>query len=195
MPFGATQFATSGGNMSNLPSVPELDFIPENGQWIEPDKADEGLNVKFYKNPVTGEDHIEIRNPGDERTVHDTTATDYYKMRFRRAWDNYQAQLDNYAGQIRIETVSWIDPGTMTDMKRYGIHTLEQLSQMSDSSISQTNMIGLMSFREKALKHLADQQKSSEYDELKATNADLMKRLEALEQTNKKGPGRPRKAV
>ena len=61
----------------------------------------------------------------------------------------------------------------MKDMKRYGIHTVEQLSQMSDSSISQTNMIGLMSFREKALKHLADQQKSSEYDELKATNAVL----------------------
>ena len=171
------------------------DNIPDNGQWMEADKQDDALNVKFYKNAVSGKDHVEIRNPGDERTVHDTTATDYYKMRFRRAWDNYQAQLDNYAGQIRLETVSWIDLGMMKDMKRYGIHTVEQLSQMSDSSISQTNMIGLMSFREKALKHLADQQKSSEYDELKATNADLMKRLEALEQTSKKGPGRPRKAV
>ena len=194
--------------MSNLPSIPEFSDIPENGQWIV-DKADDALNVKFYKYAITGEDHIEIRIPGDERTVHDTTATDYHKMRFRRAWDNYQAQLDNYAGQIRLETVSWIDLGMMKDMTRFGIHTVEQLSQMSDSSISQTNMIGLMSFREKALKHLADQQKSSEYDELKATNADLMRRLEALEQSapepadrieitnvpHKKGPGRPRKAV
>ena len=182
--------------MSELPSIPTFTDLPENGQWMEPDKADEALNVKFYRNPVTGDDHIEIANPGDERTVHDTTATDFYKRRFSRQWANYQAQLDNYAGQIRLETVSWIDPGMINEMIRFGIHTVEQLSQMSDSSISQTNMIGLMSFREKAIKHLADHQKSSEYDELKATNAELMKRLEALEQApQKRGPGRPRKAV
>ena len=184
--------------MSELPSLPTWTDIPENGQWMEPDKADDALNVRFYKNAVTDEDHIEIQNPGDERTVHDTTVTDWYKMRFRRQWENYKSSLDNFAGQTRLETVNWIDPGMCKDMVRFGIHTVEQLSQMPDSAISQTNMIGLMAFREKALKHLESQHKSSEYDELKATNADLMERLEALEAKDdepKRGRGRPRKEV
>ena len=67
---------------------------------------------------------------------------------------------------------------------------------MSDSNISQTQMRGLSSFREKAIKHLADRHKSAEYDELKEQNADLVKRMEALEHApQKRGPGRPRKAV
>ena len=180
--------------MSELSSKPTLTYTAE--QWMETEKDDEGLNVKFYLNPITGEEHIEIDIPGDKSTVHDTTATDWYKARFRRQWENYQAQRDNYAGQIRLETVSWIDPGMLKEMLRFGIHTVEQLSQMSDSNISQTQMMGLSAFRERAIKHLADRQKSSEYDELLEKHSALMKRLEALEDApQKRGPGRPRKAV
>ena len=185
--------------MSELPSVPKWSDsdIPENGQWMEPDKADEALNVRFYKNAVTDLDHIEIKNPGDERTVQDTEATDWYKMRFRRQWENYQSALDNFAGQTRLETVNWVDPGMCKEMIRFGIHTVEQLSQMPDSAISQTNMIGLMALREKALSHLDSLKKSSDYDELKSTNEELLKRLEALEANDvtRPGRGRPRKAV
>ena len=185
--------------LSELPSVPKWSDsdIPENGQWMEPDKADEALNVRFYKNAVTDLDHIEIKNPGDERTVQDTEATDWYKMRFRRQWENYQSALDNFAGQTRLETVNWVDPGMCKEMIRFGIHTVEQLSQMPDSAISQTNMIGLMALREKALSHLDSLKKSSDYDELKSTNEELLKRLEALEANDvtRPGRGRPRKAV
>ena len=183
--------------MSELPEVPAFTDTPKNGQWMEPDKADEGLNVKFYKNPVTDEDHVEIQGPLDTTNVHDTLANDWYKARFRRQWDNYQSMRDNYSGQTRLETVNWIDPGMCKDMVHSGIHTVEQLAAISDSSISQTNMIGLMSFRQKAIEHLEDRKKSSEYDELKDQNAMLLQRLEALEQDSpvKKGPGRPRKVV
>ena len=176
--------------LTGLPSLTDMD------QWVDTEKEDEGLDVRFYANPITGDDHVEIATPGDKSTVHDTTANDWYKQRFRRQWENYQARLDNYAGQIRLETVSWIDPGMLKEILRFGIHTVEQLSQLSDSNISQTQMRGLSSFREKAIKHLADRHKSAEYDELKEKHDDLMKRLEALEQApQKRGPGRPRKAV
>ena len=117
---------------------------------MKAEKDDESLDVRFYKNPVTGEDHIEIVQPGDKSTVHDTPANEWYKLRFRRQWDNYQSHLDNYAGQIRLETVSWIDPGMLKEILRLGIHTVEQLSQISDSNISQTQMMGLRAFRERA---------------------------------------------
>ena len=66
-------------------------------------------------------------------------------------------------------------------MKRADIHTVEQLANMSDSSIDSTNMIGLMAFRERAKEHLAEKAKSSQYDELKAQNAELVGRIQNLE--------------
>ena len=150
--------------------------------------GDKGLHVTFYKHPVDGQDHVKIEFPGDDKTVVDELADDRYKMRFPRQWAVYKGQLEEFAGQVRIETVSWIDPGMIQDMKRANIHTVEYLAEMSDSSIDSTTMIGLMAFRQKAKEHLAERAKSSQYDKLAAQNAELMKRLENLEKGRSRKP-------
>ena len=71
----------------------------------------------------------------------------------------------------------------ITDMKRATIHTVEYLAEMSDASIDSTNMIGLTAFREKAKEYLAEKAKSSQFDALQTQNAELVKRLEKLEQS------------
>ena len=152
------------------------------------DTAEKGLHVTFYKHPVDGQDHIKIEFPLDDKMVVDELADDRYKMRFPRQWSIYKGQLEEFAGQVRIETVTWIDPGMIQDMKRANIHTVEYLAEISDSAIGSADMIGLMAFRQKAKEHLAEKAKSSQYDTLQAQNAELMKRLEKLEQ------GRGRKA-
>ena len=162
-------------------ALTEDNYDPNQGvQWI--DEGDKALGVEFYRHPVDGQDHVRITIPGDDKTRLDELATDHYKMRFKRQWRVYKGELEEFAGQVRIETVSWIDPGLLHDMKRADIHTVEQLANMSDASIDSTNMIGLMSFRAKAIEHLAAKEKSSQYDKLAAQNAELMKRLEKLEQ-------------
>ena len=174
--------------MSNLQAtlaLNEENYDPNQGvQWI--DEGDKGLHVTFYQHPVDGEDHVKIVYPGDDKSVGDFLATDPYKMRFKNQWRVYKGELEEFAGQVRIETVAWIDPGMIQDMKRADIHTVEQLANMSDSSIDSTNMIGLMSFRERAKEHLAEREKSSQYDKLAAQNTELMKRLEKLEQGGRK---------
>ena len=146
-------------------------YDPNQGvQWI--DDGDKGLHVEFYKHPVDGEDHVRIIIPGDTTTQPDYLATEHYKMRFKRQWAIYKGQLEEFSGQERIETVAWIDPGLVNDMRRADIHTIEQLANMSDASIDSTNMIGLMSFRERAKEHLAEKAKSSQYDKLAAQNAE-----------------------
>ena len=168
--------------MSDLAAITlnEDNYDPNQGvQWI--DEGDKALHVEFYKHPVDGQDHIRITIPGDNKTQPDYLATDHYKMRFKRQWRVYAGELEEFAGQIRIETVSWIDPGLLRDMKRADIHTVEQLANMSDSSIESTNMIGLMAFREKAKQHLAEKEKSSQFDTLQAQNAELMQRIQNLE--------------
>ena len=49
-------------------------------------------------------------------------------------------------------------------------------------------MLGLMAFREKAKEHLTTAEKSSQYDKLAAQNAELLKRLEKLEQGRVRKP-------
>lgn len=189
--------------MSDLPSVPNLDSFGdlENGQWLEDRRGDEALHVEFYQNPVDGLDHVKIIIPGDERTQPDFIADESYKARFPRQWAIYNGQLEEFSGQTRVETVAWIDPGTVGEMKRNRIHTVEQLANMSDSSMDQANMLFLRKFRERAKKHLEDTAASSGYDELKAQNETLAKQIEALqEQINqvavpKRGPGRPPKVA
>ena len=53
MPSGATQFATKEKRMSELSGLPSL---TDTEQWVDTEKADEGLDVRFYANPVTGDD-------------------------------------------------------------------------------------------------------------------------------------------
>ena len=165
--------------MSDLSTI-ELsqdNYDPNQGvQWI--DDGDKGLQVEFYKHPVDGQDHVRITFPGDEKSRPDFLATDHYQRRFPRQWKVYKGELEEYAGQCRIETVSWIDPGLLHDMKRADIHTVEQLANLSDASIDSTNMLGLMAFREKAKEHLRQvsgserrAEKSSQYDKLAAQNA------------------------
>ena len=170
--------------MSNLAEITltEDNYDPNQGvQWI--DAGDKGVHAEFYRHPVDGQDHIRIEFPGDTKSIPDFLATDHYKRRFPRQWRVYKGELEEFEGQIRVETVSWIDPGMVHDLKRASIHTVEYLANMSDASIDSTQMIGLMAFREKAKEHLAEKAKSSAFDSLQAQNAELVKRLEKLEQS------------
>ena len=168
------------GDLQAALSLNDDNYNPNQGvQWI--DDGDKALHVEFYKHPVDGQDHIRITIPGDDKTRPDYLATDHYKLRFKSQWRIYKGELEEFAGQERIETVAWIDPGLVHEMKRASIHTVEQLANMSDSSIDSTNMLGLMAFRERAKEHLAEKEKSSQYDELQAQNEELVQRIQNLE--------------
>ena len=176
--------------LEELPGVPPVggDIIPRNGSTVQHTAGDASLAVRFYQYAVDGTVHIEIRFPGDDRTVVDREAHDGDKQRFAAHWNAYKNQSDQFAGQTRLEMVAWIDPGSASEMKRHGIHTIEQLAGLTDDTIGQSKMMGLTVFRTKATEHVKNSQASSELDGLRA-------RIAQLEQNAAKprGPGRPRK--
>ena len=74
----------------------EGNYDPNQGvQWI--DDGDKALYVTFYKHPVDGEDHVKIVYPGDDKTVGDFLATEYYQNRFRQP----VACLQGRIGRVR----------------------------------------------------------------------------------------------
>ena len=177
-----------------------LNREPRNGELVG-DKDDSKLFVQFYLNPTDDLDHVKIMIPGDKHHQPDFIADDRHKRRFPIAWRIYKGELAQFHGQTRLETVAWIDAGNVREFKNLEIHTVEQLAGMSDGTLSTAGMMGLRRFREKAIKYLAETEKTSAYDEVKSENADLKERLGKLEammtaqstDVSKRRPGRPRK--
>ena len=151
--------------MDGLPVIDLGGRVPRNGEWIT-DPDDAKLAVRFYRNARSGKDHVEIKIPGDDKLVIDEIANDHYRRRFARQWHIYANELDAFAGQTRIETVAFLDEGTVADLKRLDVHTVEQLSGVSDNIIEQVKMPGFREIREKAKVFLEDQRKLAGFDEL-----------------------------
>ena len=186
--------------VGELPSAPSLNREYDNGEYVR--EGDEKLHVEFYLNPVDGLDHIKIMIPGDKNFMPDVLADERYQRRFQRQWKIYKGELSEFAGQTRLETVAWIDPGNVRELKYWHVHTVEQLAGVTDGAISSSGVMGLTQLREKAQSHLEEHAKTSAFDEVKNENAALKERLEKLEEAmikhnpdmpEKRKAGRPRK--
>ena len=161
--------------VDELPGAPPMQQgrEPRNAQWM-PYGHEADLQVTFYRCAQDGKDHCKVQVPGDKHLVVDDVAEDRHKTRFAREWAIYRQELDEFAGQTRVETVAWIDPATVAELKHAGIHTVEQLASVSDATISTAGMIGLLDLRRQARSHVEAKRRVAGYEPLQA-------RIEALE--------------
>lgn len=167
------------------------DGPPPNGAWM-PDVSGisnvTGLFVEFYRNTRKDKDYIKIAAPANPRTVINVPATDEYKEQYPLHWEAYKNEMDQFAGEIRLEEVNFIDPGSVTDLKNQNVHTVEQLAAVSDDAASRSKIMGLWDYRDKARDHLAVQARAAGYDELKAEYDQLRARMEVLEKAKSRAP-------
>ena len=176
----------------SLAGRPDLQNI-QNGQVIYADSAgDEALHVRFYRSPIDDLDHVEIMIPGDERLAPDFIVNESHKQRFPRQWAAYAGDGDAFAGQTRIETVNWIDPANINELKMRQIHTVEMLAAMTDDAVAASGMLGIHNFRQKAVKFVEDKQKVSRVDELEKQLAELRAQVQSQQAQPVRGRGRPR---
>ena len=178
----------------STPSVEGLSF-DDSVAWVEDQKGDESLSIRFYKSARDGLDHVEITVPGDHTFAPDFVVDERYKQRFSQQWEAYKNELDQFAGQTRLETCAWMDPGLLRDLKRNNIHTAEHLAGLSDTVIGKSIAPGLRQLRDKAVEHLAEKEKTSGYDELKAELAALRAQVATTGKEDSKTPRRGRKAA
>lgn len=147
---------------------------------------DSEIFAEFYRNPVTGKDHIRMAFPGDKHSSYDQPAKDRDKQRYARQWDDYVNQVDRFAGQTRIEELIWLDDATRNQLKALNIFTAEQLANLDDGNMHSVGM-GARSLRDKAIRHVADKQRleaadagDQEKEELKARLAEMERQIEQL---------------
>jgi len=127
---------------------------------------DTKLYVQFYSRPVLHKvksdeaqrpvyidvDHVKIIVPGDKLSIIDRMASEDDKRRFAAHWDKYKAGKGQDVIGTRLEGVAWMSRSKVEEYKYFGVHTVEQLAEASDS-VGQ-KFPGFFTDRDKAKKFL-----------------------------------------
>jgi hypothetical protein len=157
--------------------------------------GDENLLVRFFLHPKQDHDkseeegrpvfkdaeYLEIITPGNKDNIISRPASEIDRKRFPRHYAAFKARGDKIV-MDGTPLAEWpgITRSLVEELKFSHIHTVEQLLAVSDADAQKFQ--GLNAIKDKARKFL-DTAKghSAEVDALKAQNADLLARLEALE--------------
>lgn len=108
---------------------------------------DSKLYVQFYLRPVlqkalsneanrpifTDVEHVRILVPGDKLSIVDRLASDDDKRRFAEHYAKFKAGQGTEVIGTRLEVVPWMTRSKVEEYKFFGIHTVEQLAEASDS--------------------------------------------------------------
>lgn len=173
-------------------STPAMGQLPRNGSRLATGGGDDDMLVEFYFNPVTGQDHCKMSAPGETRYAEwDQPVREQDKRRFPHAWNAFCTNSDQFEGQTRLEECAWVDPGLRNVLQHNGVHTMEHLAGVKDSTIHAIGP-GVRQLRERAAQEVAAKNDASEASELRAQVAALSKQVQAL--TEAKKPRSRRKA-
>lgn len=120
----------------------EFENLPES-------ELDKRLAVKFYKKAVLNKfkskeagrqvfddvDYISILIPGDNTTKIEKKATDEDKRRFAIIWEKYQKKQSEVQNGLALALLPGLSPAQIENLHAYNIHTIEQLSGISEKAI------------------------------------------------------------
>lgn len=117
---------------------------------------------------------VEIRIPGDPRSVVDERVNDEHKRRWPAAWEAYERKQSGPVDGTPIEEFPLLTTTQVATLKHCGVHSVEQLANVSDANLSNVGPDG-MKLRERAKQHLQGP---------KETERDLRERIQKLELQN-----------
>ena len=176
--------------------------------------GDETLLVKFFLHPKQNQiktkeagrpifediPYIQIMQPGNKDSVKVAPATARDKQRFPEHYRKFVAREDQEALEgTPLREWAGVTASQCKEFEFLNILTVEQLSAVSDSNGQ--GIMGLGFLKEKAAKFIENAKLGATAEalaEMKAENASLLERLEALEAGEpapKKKRGRPAKNV
>jgi hypothetical protein len=176
-----------------------------------------GLHVEFYVDsklmgflseqagrPIHQDaEFIKIMIPGDKNTIHEREATDQDRDRFPLEYARFKNGMNEEMQAVGTPLKAWpaMSRSLVKDFAHFNVHTVEQLSNMSDTAMQAFGM-GAREYATKAKAFLAlaadsaaGEKYAVENEELKQQIANLQSQfaeLSAKVDPEKRGPGRPR---
>lgn len=161
---------------------------------------DSKLHVQFYSQPILHNaksneagrpvyidvDHIRILVPGDKLNIIERVASKDDKQRFAAHWEKYKAGRGQDVVGTRLEGVAWMTRSKVEEYKFFGIHTVEQLADASDS-VGQ-KFPSFYSDRDRAKKYLEEATgTNARVAELERQLAEMQEKMAPVAPPEKKG--------
>lgn len=122
---------------------------------------------------------VRIIIPGDTANQIETRATDSHKSKYPEAWKRYQSNESTGHVGTPIEQWPQITRSQVKEAKYYEIHTVEQMSGITDAHITRLGM-GFSDLRAKARAYLALAEDSAVATKQAAENERLQRELDDL---------------
>ena len=152
-----------------------------------------GIFVQFYTDAVelTAESekqgrpifkdmpHIRKMIPGDASTVIERVAKEHDIKQFPREWDLYKRQESTGTIGTPLEKWPQVTRAQVKEAKYFEVHTVEQLSELSDTSCQRMGM-GFFELRSKAKAYLDAAKGTAAETAQAAENQRLKDEIEAL---------------
>lgn len=189
------EFASIGGIQGGSMPAPGT-FIP--GPEVE------GAGHPVYKDV----DMVHIMIPGNKseltRRVRLTSTPDMPSdpERWPRQWAQFKAQEEQTADGLPVQEWPPLGKSQVIALKAAGIHTVEQLSGLPDSSFGSVHMLDVRKYRDLAINYLKNavsnapvQSLMAQVETLKAEMERMREANEALAANQRKAPGRPPNAL
>lgn len=153
--------------------------------------GDEGLHINFYLEAVDSPlesaekgrpvfqdmEMVEIRIPGDEKTIIKTYADDEYKYRFPDEYTAFKSNVTLPETGTPLSQWGVLSPSQIASLQAMNVRTVEQLSQMADGN---AQFMGSNELRAKAKAFLKATADTATVERQDAEMAELRAQIAAL---------------
>lgn len=123
---------------------------------------------------------IRIQVPGDRNNEIEDRATDAHKQKYPKAWAMYQNLDVEIVEGTALKEWAVITRSQAEELAYFGIHTVESLSEVSDSHLQKLGP-GYLQLRQKAADFLQSANESLKAQEWTKERDELLARIDKLE--------------
>lgn len=145
--------------------------------------------------------HIRKLVPGDATNIIERVAKDFDKQAYPKQWAAFEANATAAPIGMPLEQWPQITRGQVKELKHFNVHSVEQLSELSDSNCSRLGM-GVRELRAKALTWLnasranaAAVKQDAENAQLRTLVAEMQAQINAMAEAPNARRGRPPNAA
>jgi hypothetical protein len=128
---------------------------------------DSRMNIRFYPRATRNEpasieagrdvfderDYITIQVPGDAKSSYDAVVTREHQLRWPAQWAAYKAGATQGAGGTTLDKLPGFGVSMVATLAGIGIHTVEQLANLSDGNAG--GILGANELRKRAKAYLS----------------------------------------
>ena len=174
--FDANQVAHQGYGMASSGPTPDRMIVA-----FYPDKKLNVAKSKEQGKPVWETiDKVMIQNPGETLTIQRKPATDEEKRKWPRQWAAYVQGKEQIPDGMPVSLLFPAHPSIVETLRGYGVHTVEQLANLSGNAI-QTIGMGAQDWVNKAAKYLDQAEKGVNFHQFNKVNEEKDRKIATLE--------------